>query len=175
MLQPGHRERHGMNFWHKTIRNHGLEHATISLLMQEFKLRGPMAGYSIPRGFFILGNATLDQIEKSTSLALTQFQEGEKGLAISPYCGTNILTSATLATIASLAGYKLSGGGLKGFNQAVSAVTFSLIASQPIGKILQKRFTTSSDMANLRLGTIKQYHFGPLKVHWVSTTIISDH
>ena len=85
-----------MNLWHKTIRNHGLEHATISLLMQEFKLRGPLAGYSIPYGFFILGNATLDQIRKSVALALLQFQDGEKGLAISPYCGTNILTSACL-------------------------------------------------------------------------------
>ena len=162
-----------MNLWHKTIRNHGLEHATISLLMQEFKLRGPLAGYSIPYGYFILGNATSDQIRKSVALALLQFQDGEKGLASSPYCGTIILTSATLATIASLASYKLSGGGLKGFNQAISAVTLSLIASQPIGKILQKRFTTSPDMANLHIGRIQQYHFGPLKVHWIGTTIIS--
>lgn len=162
-----------MNFWDRTIRNHGLEHATISLLMQEFGMSGPLAGYSIPNGFFILGKISFNQVEEAVTQAFGQLLLGKRSLAVSPFCGTNILTSAALATVASVTSYKASGGGLKGLNQAFSGVMIALIASQPIGKIIQQRFTTSPDMAHLRVGEIKQYQLGPITLHWINTSVFT--
>ena len=158
-----------MNFWERTIRNHGLEHGTISILMSQQNASGPLAGYSIPSGFFIVGNVSLGETKSAADAALREFQKGRTSLAISPFCGTNILTSALLTTITSLATFKLSGGGLRGFSRSVSNAALALVLSQPLGKNLQKKFTTSPNMNEIFIEKIKKYEVGPTKIYWIKT------
>ena len=61
-----------MDLWNKTKRNHGLEHGTISLLLNRAPHDHPMAGYSIPGGFFVVGDVTAEQVESSCREALSR-------------------------------------------------------------------------------------------------------
>ena len=100
-----------MNPWRKTKRNHGLEHATIALLLGRPTGEGrPVAGYSIPGGFFVVGDIPTERVKDAAREALRLMQEGERGLAVSPFCGTTILVTAALATAASVGGYPRAGG-----------------------------------------------------------------
>jgi len=42
-------------------RNHGLEHATLNILSQRFPNQ-TLAGYSVPAGFYILGDVPTAQV-----------------------------------------------------------------------------------------------------------------
>ena len=158
-----------MNFWDKTKRNHGLEHGTISLLLARIPHDKPMAGYSIPGGFFVLGDVTTEQVDTCVREALSRMQEGEADLAISPFCGTNIVVAAGLATFGTLAGYRFGGRGLRGINRAFSNAALAMVASRPLGRIVQQRYTTSADVGSMSIATISPYRVGSLSLHWVAT------
>jgi hypothetical protein len=159
-----------VDFWQKTKRNHGLEHGTISLLLSRSDYEKPMAGYSIPTGFLVLGNVTTEQVETNAEEALRRLQAGEHDLAVSPFCGTNIVVGAGLATIASLAGYRLAGRGWHGINRAFSNTVMAILASRPLGRIVQQRYTTSPDAVAMSIDGVTSVRIGGLAVHWVATT-----
>lgn len=158
-----------MNFWKKTQRNHGLEHGTISLILNRIPHDQPMAGYSIPAGFFVVGDVTTGQISEAANEALLRMQAGEANLAISPFCGTNIVVGAALATAGTLIGYRLGGRGIRGINRAFSNAALAIAASRPIGRIAQQRFTTSADNPSMRIIDITRYQLGKFTIHWIST------
>ena len=158
-----------MNPWQKTKRNHGLEHATIALLLSPSVSGRPVAGYSIPPGFFVLGDIPTQQVEESAHEALRRMQAGEGNLAVSPFCGTNIVVGAALATMASLGGYRMAGGGSRGLSRAFSNTMFAIVASRPLGRLVQERCTTSADVGSLSIRSITRYRLGPVTMHWVAT------
>lgn len=158
-----------MNFWDKVRRNHGLEHATISLLLTKHAYEKPMAGYSIPNGFLVIGSVKTEEVELAARDALARMQAGEADLAISPFCGTNIVVAAALTTIGSLAGYRFGGRGLRGFQRAFSNAALAITASRPIGRIVQRRYTTSGDVRSMSIHHISRRRVGNLMIHWVST------
>jgi hypothetical protein len=158
-----------MNFWEKTKRNHGLEHGTISLLLNRVPHDQPLAGYSIPTGFFVVGNLTTEQIRACADEALSRMQAGEADLAISPFCGTNIVVGAALATVGTLAGYRFGGRGMRGINRAFSNAALAIVASRPVGRAVQQRYTTSADVSTMSIVDITRYELGKLTVHWVPT------
>jgi hypothetical protein len=158
-----------MNFWEKTKRNHGLEHGTISLLLSRIPHDQPMAGYSIPAGFFVVGDVTTEQIRETANEALTRMQAGEADLAISPFCGTNIVVGAALATAGSLIGYRFGGRGMRGVNRAFSNAALAIVASRPVGRMAQQRFTTSADNATMSIVSMTRYQLGKFTIHWIST------
>jgi hypothetical protein len=160
-----------MNFWEKTKRNHGLEHGTISLLLNRIPHDRPMAGYSIPTGFFVVGNVTTEQVETCAREALTRMQAGEVDLAISLFCGTNIIVGAALTTFGTLAGYRFGGRGLRGVNRAFSNAALAIVASRPLGRLAQQKYTTSADVATMSIKAIHPYHFGKLTIHWLPTSV----
>ncbi len=160
---------HLMNFWEKTKRNHGLEHGTISLLLSRIPHDQPMAGYSIPAGFFVVGDVTTEQIRETANEALTRMQAGEADLAISPFCGTNIVVGAALATAGSLIGYRFGGRGMRGVNRAFSNAALAIVASRPVGRMAQQRFTTSADNATMSIVSMTRYQLGKFTIHWIST------
>ena len=160
-----------MNIWDKTKRNHGLEHGTISLLLGRLTHHQPMAGYSLPSGFLVVGDVTTDQVESCASEALSRMQAGEADLAVSPFCGTNIVVGAALTTLATLAGYSSAGRGIRGLNRAFSNAAMAIVASQPLGRMIQRRYTTSADVAGVRIEGVSRYQLGRLTVHWVGTSI----
>ena len=159
-----------MHFWGRVRRNHGLEHGTISLLLAELPHDRPMAGYSIPGGFLVIGDVTTKQVTEHAHAALARMKAGEADLAVSPFCGTNIVVGAALATLGTLAGYRLGGRGLRGLNRAFSNAVFAIVASRPLGRYVQQRYTTSGDVGGLSIESISRYEVGKLTVHWVATS-----
>ncbi len=158
-----------MQFWEKTKRNHGLEHATISLLLEQLPHDRPMAGYSIPAGFLVLGNVTTEQVKENAEAGLARMKAGEADLAISPFCGTNIVVGAGLATLGTLAGYHMAGRGLRGLSRAFSNAVFAIVASRPLGRLAQQRYTTSADVGSMTIKSVTHHQLGKLSVHWVAT------
>ncbi|MDA1036402.1 MAG: DUF6391 domain-containing protein [Chloroflexi bacterium] len=158
-----------MNIWDATKRNHGLEHGTIALIMSRLPHQQPMAGYSIPMGFFVVGDVTTDQVESCSAEALSRMQAGEADLAVSPFCGTNIVVGAALTTLATIAGYNAAGRGLRGINRAFSNAALAIVASQPLGRMVQRRYTTSADVGDMRIKGVTRHQMGKITVHWVAT------
>lgn len=159
-----------MNLWQKTQRNHGLEHATIGLLLDRIQRGKPIAGYSVPGGFLVLAQATTEQVTEAAEEALARMKAGEESMAVSPFCGTNIVVGAGLATIASLAGYKLAGRGLRGLSRAFSNSVLAIVASRPLGTLVQQRYTTSSDVEAMDIESVTPLQLGRLGFHWVATS-----
>ena len=158
-----------MNWWERTKRNHGLEHGTITLLLSRATAPQPMAGYSTPAGFFVLGSLSTDEVRASAEEALRRMKAGEAELAISPFCGTNIVVGAALATAATLGGYRLAGRGLAGVNRAFANAVLAIVASRPLGRLVQQRYTTSGDVAGMHIDHISRHELGSLTVHWITT------
>lgn len=129
-------------------RNHGLEHATVAVM---FAKRGPsrVAGRASSDGFFIIGGdvdeETLDGYARE---ALARMQRGERSLAVSPFCGTNIaVTGAVTAAFAMMALSRTGERGLRErFSNASTAAMFGVVLSQPLGRLVQKHLTTRGDV-----------------------------
>ena len=152
----------------RTRRNHGLEHATIHILSSRF--RGlSIAGRSTPNGFYIFGNLSADDIASAADDALKRMRGGEQHLAVHPTCGTNYLTSGTFAGLAAFAA--LSVGGRSRWERlpnAIMAATFALILAAPVGPLLQARVTTSGEMADLEILSVRELP-GHVSTHYVKT------
>ncbi len=161
----------------RTRRNHGLEHATIHVLSGRIKdLK--MAGRSSDSGFVLLGEAPTEQVEAAVRDALRRMRGGEHGLAIHPNCGTNLVTTGTMTTVAAMIG--LSGASRReAWNRLPTVLLLvmgALLFSQPIGLALQKHITTDGDPADLEVVSITRSQMqtplsaNPLTVHRVRTT-----
>jgi hypothetical protein len=161
----------------RTRRNHGLEHATITILSQRVR-NLKMAGRSDSGGFVLLGDAPTEQIEASVMEALRRMRGGESSLAVHPNCGTNLLTTAFMASVAAMLG--LAGASRRdAWNRlpvVLMLVMFSLIFSQPLGLSLQRWITTDGDPADLEVLRITRSTMqtplssNPITVHRVTTT-----
>jgi hypothetical protein len=95
---------------------------------------------------------------------------GEADLAISPFCGTNIVVGAALSTVGTLLGYRLAGGGTRGVNRAFSNAALAIVASRPLGRMVQRRYTTSADVGDMQIDGVSYHQLGKLTVHWVATS-----
>ena len=153
-------------------RNHGLEHATLHVLSERHPRRS-LAGYSDLRGFWILGDVSLDDVHAAVETARKRLQAGERHLAVHPNCGTNFVVSGILAgTGATLA---LSGVGRRGRDclermpLVATLATLALILAQPLGFLIQSRLTTSADLGDMRVVEILASRRGPLPAYRVLT------
>ena len=158
------------NHWINTRRNHAVEHATIALLMQEHQFDRPVAGYSIANGFWIIGDLSTNEVEESTQKAVQRIIGGDHGLAISPFCGTNIVVSAAFAVIGTLTGYHTAGRGINGLSRALSSTVLATVIARPVGRLIQKRYTTSVDIASIAIGRVKRHQVGSIPIHWIPTS-----
>jgi hypothetical protein len=152
----------------RTRRNHGLEHATIHVLSS----RRPgvsIAGRSTPNGFYILGNVTDDEITSAAQEALRRMRGGEQHLAVHPGCGTNYLTSGVFAGLASFATLGLTRRSRwEQLPNAIMAATFALLLAAPVGPLLQARVTTSGEMGDLEIRSVRKLP-GRITAHYVAT------
>ena len=101
--------------------------------------------------------------------ALERLRAGEKELAVSPYCGTNLVVAAALTGLA-CAWALGSGRRWSDFPRVVSASLMALVASRPIGTQVQRYFTTSGAVGRLRIKDIDHVGVGSLMVHRVRTS-----
>jgi hypothetical protein len=130
----------------RTRRNHALEHATITILATRLRnLR--MAGRSDAGGFVLIGDAPTESIEQAAEDALHRLNRGEHRLAIHPNCGTNLVTSALMTSLAAMLG--LLGAERRDWFGRLPLVMLLVmlggILALPLGNSLQKHVTTDSD------------------------------
>ncbi|MCA9902639.1 MAG: hypothetical protein KC547_02180 [Anaerolineae bacterium] len=142
----------------RTRRNHGLEHATITVLSSRVRnLR--MAGRSDAGGYVLIGDVPTESIEQAVHDALRRLQNGESKLAIHPNCGTNLVTTALLTSVAAMMG--LTGterrGWLGRLPVVMALVIVAGILSQPLGLSLQQYITTDGDPADLEIMNITRH------------------
>jgi hypothetical protein len=149
-------------------RNHGLEHATIHVLIQ----RSPylsLVGRSDWEGFFIYGQVETQDVESAAHEALARLQAGERELAVHPRCGTVLATTGVLSGMAAFlalgAGNSRSRFRWAHLPEALMAATAAAIVAQPLGLLLQQYITTSSDVGNLRIVRVYKQRGGSVPVH----------
>ncbi len=152
-------------------RNHGLEHATINILSQRFPLR-PLAGYSTPGGFFILGDVPTAELREAAVQALARMGNGERQLAIHEHCGTNyVVTGAVAGGLAwlGMAGAKTGREKVDRLPLVIALAILGLIASQPLGPVVQQRITTSGDPGGMSIVNVTPIRLGGLALHRIAT------
>ena len=151
--------------------NHALEHATITLLASTRGPRTVLAGRAGADGFYLYGDVPTQAVADAAGEALARLQKGEADLAVSPFCGTSLATAGILAGL----GATLAIGSknrLQRLPQALTAAFIGVILAQPLGKLVQKHFTTSPDLADLRIEGISRAGWGRWTVHKVKTAPI---
>jgi hypothetical protein len=149
-------------------RNHALEHATISILLNRL---GPMrlVGRAVSDGFYIYGDVPTERLREYADEALSRLQRGEAHLAVSPLCGTNIAVAGVLAGLGS---YVALGSGPRrvgGVSGAIVAAMFAVLAAQPVGRLIQKHYTTSPDLAGVQIVSVTPLGKRLFRVHKVRT------
>jgi len=149
-------------------RNHGLEHATIHMLSAKHK-NFSAQGNSDHRGFHlnVYGNVPEADVYAAVQEAHRRMIGGEHELAVHPNCGTVLLTTAAMATLAAQATLTLEQKRqrrpgfdldvlLNGLPTAVLAVLLTLIISKPVGIYLQSKFTTEGDLGGLQISSMRK-------------------
>lgn len=149
-------------------RNHGLEHATIHVLSEKHK-NFSAQGNSDHRGFHlnIYGDISEEEVMDAVETAFQRMKAGEHELAVHPNCGTVLLTTATMATMAAQAVFSLEQRRqtraksdmsvlFNALPSAILAVVLSLIVSRPVGVQLQAKFTTEGDLGDMQIRSIRR-------------------
>ncbi len=149
-------------------RNHALEHATIAVLLSR---HGPtrVIGRASTDGFYVYGNVPTERLREFAQEALERLQRGESHLALSPLCGTNIAVAGILAGLASYAALNARRRPLEGLPGAIMGAILAVIAAQPLGRLVQKRYTTLADVDGLRIVSVEALGGGIAGVHKVRT------
>ena len=152
-------------------RNHGLEHATITILSQRFPYRA-LAGYTFPGGFFLMGDVPTEDVREAVIQALSRMNNGERYLAVHPNCGTNYVVSGFVAGALAwlgMAGAKDKRDKVERLPLVITLAILGLIVSQPLGPKIQERITTSGDPQGLSVVDISPLRFGRFSLHRVVT------
>ena len=155
-------------------RNHGWEHATIHMMSRRHP-NSTFIGRSDWRGFFFYGNVSTQELEEAVDEALARLRQGESRLALHANCGTNFLTTAVLVASASFLALMGTGKDERPGDRmlrlplAIVAAVFALILSQPLGAMLQKNLTTSSDPGSLEVISIRRITSGRPTIHRILT------
>jgi hypothetical protein len=155
----------------RTRRNHGLEHATITILSQRLRGVGLM-GRSTPSGFHLYGNVSTKDLDRAAHEALDRMKAGETHLAVHPNCGTNFVTAGIFAGLAAYLGFLGANSGAARRERlplVTLLATGALILAQPFGLELQRHVTTSGEMRSLRIVSIVRKDRGGVTAHFVGT------
>jgi len=152
-------------------RNHGLEHATLTLLSQRFPGRR-LAGYSTPGGFFLLGDVPSEHVREVVMQALARMTGGEGHLAVHPNCGTNLLASGFTAGLLGwlgMLGARDRRDRVGRLPLVIMLVMLGFVASQPLGPKIQQHITTSGDPLGMSIVDIFPIRFGRFSMHRIIT------
>ena len=154
-------------------RNHGLEHATIHVLSERVPNLS-VVGRSDMGGFTLYGNISTDAVTDAAHEALRRLRQGHAELAVHPRCGTILATTGVLSGIASFAIISLGSNSRKRFRwetlpQSVMAATIAALAAQPLGLLLQEKFTVTGEPGSLEIVDITRSHTAQMTVHRVRT------
>ena len=149
--------------------NHALEHATIAVLMNKVGPNVRLIGQATPNGFYIYGNVPTEDIGKAATEGLARLQRGERELAVSPLCGTNISIAGIMAAMACFFAFRGKHRARR-LPVAILAATWAIMAAQPIGRAVQKHVTTSSDLSSVTIKRVMKLSSGNRILHKIETT-----
>jgi hypothetical protein len=155
----------------RTRRNHGLEHATVTLLSRQDP-RLKLAGRSTPFGFYIYGPVGTEQLRATAAKALARLKAGEVELAVHPNCGTNLITKGIMAGLTSYFGFLGANTARSRFGRLPRVALLSglaLMLAQPLGLALQRHITTSGEIREMRISGVRRSERGGWVTHFVST------
>ena len=149
-------------------RNHALEHATISVLANKMGRDVRLIGRATRNGFYLYGDIPSERVKESTVEALQRLRQGEKHLAVSPMCGTNLAVAGILAGLSSLLALG-NRSRVERIPNVLLASMLAVLAAQPLGRTVQKHITTHPDLSDTELVAIHQGGRGPARYHKVET------
>jgi len=155
----------------RTRRNHGLEHATMTLLAQKYR-GAVIVGRSTPNGFYLYGNVSTEAVAGAAHEALRRMKYGEHYLAVHPTCGTNFVVSGIFAALAAFLGFAGANTWRARWGRlpiVSSLITLAFIFSVPVGMAVQREITTSADMRDLQIVSVERRLRGPTVEHFVAT------
>ncbi len=139
-------------------RNHGLEHATVHMLSARIKDLS-IAGRSDAGGFWLMGDVETSAVDEAAHEALRRLRAGEHKLAVHPNCGTGLVTTGIMASMAGLIGSVGVKRGASDYMTRLPTVMLltigAIVLSQPIGLQLQEHFTTLGDPGDLEITGIE--------------------
>lgn len=153
-------------------RNHGLEHATMSVLGERFKGL-PMAGMSGPQGFVLFADLPTEIVCDAGLEALKRLEGGESKLAVHPNCGTNLTVASLLASLTAwivMAG--LGRGAKMKYWKFPLAILFAVpvfILTKPLGMHAQRTLTTSAKPNGMQLAQVTTQRINDHNVHRINT------
>ena len=137
-------------------KNHAMEHATIHLLTKA-KPGISVSGYSLIKGYWLLGRVELEDVQKAAEMALARLNNGEKKLAVHPNCGTNLavigLCTAAAAMVTTM-DMKEDDSFMSRFSAYATAGLIGALAGKPLGPKVQERFTTDADVKDISIISI---------------------
>lgn len=145
--------------------NHTLEHATINVITQRYPL-AQILGFSGPLGFTLYTTLTAEEVTPAAMQALKRLQNGESALRIHANCGTNMVVTATLTTLAALIGLGNQTElrqRLERLPQTILLSVAALIAARPLGEWVQAHLTTATDLAQTEIASIFTDYQGGLR------------
>jgi len=155
-----------------TRRNHALEHATMQILSRKQPGRR-MAGYSTPRGFWVIGSVEITTLQEAVDEAQMRLRGGERQLAIHPFCGTNFALAGLAAGVVSWLAMLGGDGSLRSKWDRLPLVTvlatLAMMLTFPLGPKLQERFTTDATLGDLHVVQINRYERSGMPAHHVLT------
>jgi len=143
-------------------RNHAAEHATITLLSQRRSV-GRLIARSTPGGFIVYGDVNTQTLRQAAEDALARLQAGEASLAVHPHCGTNTVVGGILTALAAL----LILGRRPQWDRLpflLLGTTFAIIAAQPLGRLAQRYITTSPNLGQAWVASVRRVRPGVHKV-----------
>jgi hypothetical protein len=149
--------------------NHALEHATIAFLIKKLGVNIRMIGFTTHDGFYIYGDAPTEAVRDAATEGLEHLQKGERELAVSPFCGTNLVVAGIMAGIASLI-VMGSKDRRKRLFPVILATTWAIVAARPVGRAVQKYVTTSSNLTGVSIKRITRRGVGTRMLHKIETT-----
>lgn len=136
-------------------RNHALEHATVAVLLGRLGPTVRLVGRAAPNGFYIYGRIPTDTLETSAREGLSRLQAGEAGLAVTPFCGTNIAVAGVLAGTFSMLTMR-RGQQLSRIPNVFIAAMAGVVLSQPLGRLLQKYVTTEANLGGTNITSVRR-------------------
>ena len=151
-------------------RNHALEHATIHVLSSKHRPLS-VVGRATFNGYYLYGDLRTELVSEAAREALDRLRAGEHYLAVHPNCGTNVVTSGSLAGLATFVvlGSHKKKRGFELLPNALLAATVALILAQPIGPRLQAHVTTLADLGDLIIKGVRREVRRNLVLHFVET------
>ena len=148
-------------------RNHALEHATINLAAKRYP-GVQVIGLSGIRGFTLYTSLPVDRVVPLVREALAALQAGKIQLAVHPNCGTNVVVTASLTTLATLLGMgSRTRRPVRRFVErlpyAVMLNALALMVAPSAGQWVQRKVTTDPDLDGVEIGSLFSDHHGGMQ------------